>query len=106
LKLEEILQRGVEAGKFQDQTDEPEEAVVEVKETKHQREVHTYEDESDSMWAKVKGFFGFGSAKSEQESSGGSGSGNHKETFSGPASDKTLRREGEDLPDEPNPRDL
>lgn len=106
LKLDDILRRGVEVGKLQVQMDEPEEALAEVKETKHHREVQTYEDESDSMWTKVKSFFGFGVAKKERGSSEVNGSVNRDENVSGSASDETMTHKDEDLANEPNPREL
>lgn len=106
LELDEILQRGVQAGDFQDQPDEPEEVVEEIKETKHQREAHSDEDEGDSFFARVMSYIGFGVAKKEREGSVGNSSVRRGESFSGSAADDTSRQKDEELPDEPNPRDL
>jgi hypothetical protein len=106
LRLDEILRRGVEAGAFHDQPDEREDFVEEVKETKHQSEVYSEEYESGSLLAKVKNYFGFGVAKKAQESSRENSSGERNEIFPGLPADPTVAQEDEDLPDEPNLRDL
>jgi hypothetical protein len=106
LRLDEILRRGVEAGAFQDQPDEPTEFVEEVKATKHQPESHSDENESDSLWAKTKDFFGFGAAKRERENSRRNSSGRRSEILTGLADNETAAQEDRDFPDEPNPRDM
>jgi hypothetical protein len=105
LKLEELLQRGLDDSSFQEQMDESEEPAEESKEPRPRIEVHLDEPQSVSLFSRVKSYFGIGVARKAQEASGESSSGGRDEDFND-AADVDATREDEVFPDEPNPRDL